>query len=218
MLYVSEQRKFRAKVLDAEMRQQYQIPETTDLKEEQVADLKKQLHRAVYFGHVDIVCKILKIIPIDSTEDAGLLFTAVVAERNSSELVKILMNKGLKDVNQRDENGETMLHAAAYYGHHEAAKVLIENGAIVNVIDIDRKAGPSFHQTPLHVSAQYGTWEVAKILLENGADINAKNRSGFTPLDVALWKADPDHESASGKRNVARLIRQYMEMRITRNN
>ena len=61
---------------------------------------------------------------------------------------------------------KTALHFAAIYGHVDVAKVLIQNGADVNAVDVQKC-------TALHRGAQKGHVDVAKVLLENGADVNA---------------------------------------------
>jgi ankyrin repeat protein len=173
---------------------------------EQINEIKMKLREEIRSGHLGAVDKILKSVSLDQTQDQILLFDAVVADHFSGQLVERLLLLGLNDVNQRDKIGQTMLHVAAFRGHHEAAELLIKSGADVNAVDIDSESKPSFRETPLHIAARHGTWRVAKILLQNGADANARTRSGLTALDIALQQADKDHESAWGKNKVANLI------------
>ncbi|MFZ2959526.1 MAG: ankyrin repeat domain-containing protein [Candidatus Ozemobacteraceae bacterium] len=58
-------------------------------------------------------------------------------------------------------------------------KLLLENGAKVNVID---KMG----NTPLHLAVLSDHLLGVKLLLEKGASVNVKNNNGETPLDIAL--------------------------------
>lgn len=183
------------------------------LSDEQKQARWEALITMISLGSVEAVDKLLDNIEFDPANDKSyeLLSCAVEAEKNSGVLTELMIKKGLKDVNKVFLGGQSLLHFAAYDGNQEAAEVLIKNGADVNFIEVDSELGPSFKNTPLHISAQYGTWRVAKVLLENGADITLKNSSGFTPLECTWHSGDPDHESASGKRKVAALIREYMK-------
>ena len=70
------------------------------------------------------------------------------------------------------------LHAAVANQHLEIARMLLENGALVNAVQQD-----SF--TPLHGAAQNGQIEMIKLLLEFGADPRRRTSDGKTPLDMA---------------------------------
>ena len=182
------------------------------LTEEKKETRWRELNSTLSFGNIELTKKLLANIELDplSDKDYILLQSAVRADNNSGVMTELIIQAGLSDVNKFGEGGSSLLHWAAYSGNYEAAEVLIKHGANVNSVDIDSKYGKSFSKTPLHTSAQYGTWRVAELLLDNGADYNVKDSSGSTPLDIALSSADPDHESPSGKRKVADLIRQHM--------
>lgn len=76
--------------------------------------------------------------------------------------------------------GWTALHVAVGEGYLVCAKVLLENGADVNV----RNANGF---TALHCSAQsrFGNVESAKLLLQHGADTTLKIDDGRTAVDLA---------------------------------
>jgi ankyrin repeat protein len=46
----------------------------------------------------------------------------------------------------------------------------------------------SLQRSPLHWPAGKGHEEVAKLPVTNGTNVNARNRYGYTPLDVAAEK------------------------------
>jgi len=73
------------------------------------------------------------------------------------------------------ENGKTLLHYAANRGHIEIVRLLLENGAKINVQDKDKK-------TPLHEAMTYHHDRVARLLIEKGANVNLKDKEGKTPL------------------------------------
>ncbi len=102
--------------------------------------------------------------------------------------VEAMLAKGA-DVNVRDENGWTPLHALGEIvrGGHPSpgqidakgiAELLIAKGADINAKD---KAG----DTPLHAAARGGEKGVVELLLAKGANVNARNDSGQTALNVA---------------------------------
>ncbi len=70
------------------------------------------------------------------------------------------------------------LHEAAAYGRIRIVKLLLENGAYVNI----RNEGG---ETPLHYAACHGHIKAMEILLENGADVHQKGTGCGTPLQWA---------------------------------
>ena len=82
------------------------------------------------------------------------------------------------DVNAPDESlNISPLAWSASHGHTEATRLLIENGADVNMTDDDGS-------TPLHSAAVFGRADVAKLLVENGANLQVRNGDGATPADA----------------------------------
>ena len=81
--------------------------------------------------------------------------------------------------------GHTPLHKAASVNHIEMVKLLLENGANINVKD------DSDH-SPLHLAIHGGHGELAKLLIESGAYIHSKNYNGNLPVQVAAFAGLPD--------------------------
>lgn len=100
----------------------------------------------------------------------------LAAKQGRLDRVKYLIEYGV-NVNARDDNGYTPLHAAAYGGYLDVIKYLIEKGADVNA---DNNG-----YTPLHTAANTDHLDVVKYLIDRGADVNAKSDSGRTPLHNA---------------------------------
>lgn len=115
------------------------------------------------------------------------------------------------NANSRDYfTRDTPLIEAAYNGHVEIVKLLIDRGADVNlkgeawygplhaaalgghveVVKLLLQHGADVnifsHNKPLHYAAMNGHIEVARILLAHGADIDAKGIDEYTPLGTAV--------------------------------
>jgi uncharacterized protein len=82
------------------------------------------------------------------------------------------------------EDGFQPLGLASFFGHVEAARLLIEHGAEVNSASRN-----DMKVMPLHSAAATGDsearYELAKLLLEHGADPRARQQDDFTPLMAA---------------------------------
>lgn len=87
------------------------------------------------------------------------------------------------------EDGFQPLGLAVFFGHVEAARVLLDAGAEVNSASRN-----DFAVMPLHSACATDDpetrYELAKLLLERGADVNARQRDEFTPLMEAEQHGD----------------------------
>jgi hypothetical protein len=106
------------------------------------------------------------------------------------ELKRLITKEGW-DVDTRDPNQWTPLHAASSSGKHDIVKLLLSLNA-----DIEAKEG-SYASTPLHRAAGEGQLAVVILLLKNGASKEAQDAFGWTPL---FWAAQ------SGKAKVVKLL------------
>ncbi|KAK7895326.1 hypothetical protein WMY93_020651 [Mugilogobius chulae] len=101
-------------------------------------------------------------------------------------------------------SGLTPLHVAAFMGHLNIVKNLLQRGASPNASNVKV-------ETPLHMASRAGHCEVAQFLLQNAAQVDAKAKDDQTPLHCAArmghkelvkllleHKASPDSATTAG--------------------
>jgi uncharacterized protein len=85
------------------------------------------------------------------------------------------------------EDGFTPLHFAAFFGHPDAAKLLVERGADLEARSTNEQF--ALDAAPLHSASAAGQLGVCGVLLDAGADVNAVQHGGYTALlDAAANK------------------------------
>ncbi|XP_063433651.1 ankyrin repeat and SOCS box protein 11-like isoform X1 [Mytilus trossulus] len=107
-----------------------------------------------------------------------LLFDAVL--QGNTIKVKQLVSSGI-DKNTVIHSpvkweGATILGTAAYEGHFEIVRFLVESGTSVNFID------PCIGRNSLHWACMGNQYKIAKFLIENGAAVNHTDKDLVTPL------------------------------------
>ncbi len=85
-------------------------------------------------------------------------------------------------IDTRDNDGQSILHAAAKVGNIYVMKFLLSRGA-----QVDARDNTSW--TPLHVAAIHGNVNAIKFLISRGADLDARDDYGSTPW---RWACRPD--------------------------
>jgi len=128
------------------------------------------LMAALYRGHHDIVEALIEA-------GAEVDIFAAAATGRMADLRRQLTEEG---VNRYAYDGWTPLHLAAFYGHIDAARFLLENGADVHAVSRN-----SMENTPLHAAAAGKHSDVALLLLKNAADPLRTDAGGYTPLEIA---------------------------------
>jgi ankyrin repeat protein len=92
----------------------------------------------------------------------------------------------------RSPDGFTALHLASFFGRTGVVRLLIEEGAPVNV-----PADNPSRVSPLHSAVASRNLEVVETLVEAGADLEARQQGGYTPLMGA---------SANGRRRMVEFL------------
>lgn len=108
--------------------------------------------------------------------------SSVAMRRGAAENALVqLVNSG-EDINGRSGiKLHAPLHMAADKGSVEVVQLLLTNGAIVDIADVDGR-------TPLHYAAEAGTEKhlaIVQLLFNAGADVNATSSQRKTPLHMA---------------------------------
>ncbi|MGI0150249.1 MAG: ankyrin repeat domain-containing protein [Thermoplasmata archaeon] len=165
---------------------------------------------AVYHGARNALRLLLERTP----EDALTLHEA--AATGNARRLKTILGQSRVRVNTPNGEGFTPLGLAAFFGHLDAVKVLLESGADVNLrapsqfantaldaavagdhADVVRtllaaRGDPNVRSeanyTSLHKAAAHGNLEIVRMLLDAGADAKAIRDDGSRPIDDAQDK------------------------------
>lgn len=156
------------------------------------------LHAAAKAGHVSIVSYLLdQGFRVDVADGKGKTSLFWAAFGGNVPTVMLLLEKGA-DIHTRSNHEstghkfaiifksmETPLHVAAWNGHKEVCKILIDKG-------IDKNIKDAVGETPLYNAALRGHYSVTKFLLEQKAAKNAKTMNDSSPLHAAAAEGHND--------------------------
>jgi uncharacterized protein len=107
-------------------------------------------------------------------------------QRNDAAAVKNLIASGV-NVSELDAHRDAPLVMAAYLGHTEIVRMLLEAGADVKAVD------PGMQATALHAAAYAGRTDAARLLIEHGIEIDKQGpKNGYTALHDAIWANHPE--------------------------
>jgi len=117
----------------------------------------------------------------EAEEDVNLypLHAATIA--NDLPTVLSLLKQDDIDKNERSSLGRTAIWYAAFHGHVEIQKLLVEQGIDMEISDLNGR-------TPLFVACREGHLDTVNHLLEQGANRDALDGDGWTPLHAASFR------------------------------
>jgi ankyrin repeat protein len=127
--------------------------------------------------------------PKRSARDNALLYMA--ASSNDTALVGMLLSLGFRP-NDTISIGDYPISAALSYRGFQTVKMLVDNGADVNVITPDTFLPDLRGLTPLMLAALNDDEPSFYYLLDHGANVNAKCKKGYTTL-MCLQQSETDH-------------------------
>ncbi|KAA8652505.1 hypothetical protein EYZ11_007679 [Aspergillus tanneri] len=114
---------------------------------------------------------------------------ALATKANFVDIVRLLVDAGV-DINYQDEQGETALHVAARFNHHQCTKILLE-GNDEQKADTEL-AEQTYSWTPLFIACVDGALSVVELLIEAGADLEKLDSSGWTAKEHAALRGHLD--------------------------
>ena len=135
---------------------------------------------AAYGGHPRLAERLATRVA--ATQDGLGLFEAATV--GDVAVVRRKLGEGA-EVEDRTDDGYTLLHLAAYFGRLEVARLLLERGADPNAV-----AHNESRVTPLHSAVSARHRDVAAVLLAFGASTNVVQHGGWTPLHAAAHNDD----------------------------
>src|SRR3989441_2723474 len=130
---------------------------------------------ATFYGAGDIV----KLLLARTPEDALNLYEAATV--GNARRLKTILGQSRVRVNEANkEEGFDPLGLAAFFGHAEAVKVLLEYGA-----DVNHKPPSRFANTAVDAAVSGDHADVVRILLAAGANPNVRGEGKYTTLHKA---------------------------------
>lgn len=174
----------------------------------------KELNSAIQIGDAKKVDKILKDkkVNLNDSDEEGMTPLMNAVQGGNIPLIKTILKKKV-DLETKNKLGDTALAMAVGEDQSDAAKILINAGANVDVtVSTEKKdtlliAAAKSHlettklilsknntllnktntagDTALMASVRYGYNDIAQLLISKGADTKLKNKAGKTALDIA---------------------------------
>lgn len=118
--------------------------------------------------------------PLHTSEANTQLFKAVL--QNDVPAAKNALKNGAQVNNKLYDHGHaTPLHCAATFGHTEVARLLLDNGANINIT-------ADSNTTALQLAALQGHVPMVQLLVKRGANVNSQNTDGMTALIAATYQ------------------------------
>lgn len=140
------------------------------LASQRLANGESPLMAALYRGHHDIV---------DAVIDAGAEID-IFAAAATGRLEDLRRTATDATANSFAYDGWTPLHLASFFGHADAARLLLDAGADVHAVSRNHLTN-----TPLHAATAGKHEGVALLLLESDARSDVVDAGGYSPLQIA---------------------------------
>lgn len=130
-------------------------------------------------GYLETVAVLLRYgAQVNSCDDSGCAPIHVAARKGHCGTIALLLSRGANvDLPSKSEK-RTALHLATLMGHDDVAKLLLDNHAKVDHVDI-------YGSTPLHLAARMGRKSTVQLLIQHNADVSHYDNDGWTALHLA---------------------------------
>jgi ankyrin repeat protein len=143
-----------------------------------------ELLEALYQGQDERVAELLADEPeLDVFEAAAL---------DRTPRLRVLLEEDPSLANAFGDDGFHPLGLACFFGHPEAARLLVEHGADVNMLSRNEHIQTAaIHAACAAQGVDEDTrYELVKLALEHGADPNLPQGGGFRAIDAARQNGD----------------------------
>jgi ankyrin repeat protein len=141
------------------------------------------LLQAVYRGDRDRVDELLAADP------ALDVFEAAAVGR--TDRLRELLDDDPARANQFGDDGFHPLGLACFFGHLEAARLLLDRGAAVNTVSRNENIQTAaIHAAAAAAGDEETRFELVKLVLDHGADPNLPQGGGFRAIDAARQNGD----------------------------
>ncbi|MGZ4257612.1 MAG: ankyrin repeat domain-containing protein [Gaiellaceae bacterium] len=109
-----------------------------------------------------------------------------------AERLRELLDEDPSRANAFGDDGFQPLGLACFFGHVEAARLLLDRGADPNSLARNEhvQAGPLHSASAAESKGPETRYELCELLLDRGADPNLEQAGGFTALDAARQNGD----------------------------
>jgi ankyrin repeat protein len=141
------------------------------------------LLQAVYRGDRD---RVDELLAADPTLD---VFEAAAVGR--TDRLRELLDEDPARANQFGDDGFHPLGLACFFGHLEAARLLLDRGAAVNTVSRNENIQTAaIHAAAAAAGDEETRLELVKLVLDHGADPNLPQGGGFRAIDAARQNGD----------------------------
>ena len=157
-----------------------------------------ELLEALYQGQDERVGELLAGDPLLDVFEAAAL--------GRTPRLRVLLEENASLANAFGDDGFHPLGLACFFGHLEAARLLLEHGADVNVLSRNEHIQTAAIHAACGAQDVDGAtrYDLVELALEHGADPNLPQGGGFRPIDAARQNGDArveqlllDHGAAS---------------------
>jgi ankyrin repeat protein len=141
------------------------------------------LLQALYAGDRD---RVDELLAADPTLD---VFEAAASGRG--DRLRELLDEDPSRANAFGDDGFHPLGLACFFGHLEAARLLLDHGADVNRLSTNEHVQTAaIHASAAAAGDEAMRYELVKLALERGADPNLRQGGGFRAIDAARQNGD----------------------------
>uniref|UniRef100_A0A0K2UNZ5 Uncharacterized protein n=1 Tax=Lepeophtheirus salmonis TaxID=72036 RepID=A0A0K2UNZ5_LEPSM len=165
---------------------------SSSVEEEESQNLNERLRSLCKMGDGEELRGLLRNhgsrVDIDglSVEGWTCLHEVITHECQFLNVARILVEEGGGKVNTQDAHGDSPLHSTLLYHNADNAKLLLQNGADLNLVN-------ALGRYPIHVADDPES--LSLIINHDPSEVDRQDRNGNTPLHFAVVSKDKERVS-----------------------